>query len=186
MKNKAVEYLKYSQISLFSSLAVCFLLVPKVIYDNRGVSYFGNHHLTIVPYAIGLILTSYFMFKASVALPTKNKRVVLLSKVLKVMAVLLIGVLLTPYKISDTMYHIHVGVGSLLFSIQFFLIIWLVVNTPTSKSNRFLLGTLLLGNVISMISLLPTVQIMLLGQIITQLSFGLLLIRTTQQLTRID
>lgn len=51
----------YSQLSLSFFLFVCFLITPAVVLTNEGVSTFGISIKTIVPYAIGYFLCSYFI-----------------------------------------------------------------------------------------------------------------------------
>lgn len=84
MNNKTVKYLKYSQYSFFGSLTICFLLVPKVATGNLGISYFGNHLRTILPYLIGLLMTSYFIIKAANTLERPNHTLHLLDSLPKI------------------------------------------------------------------------------------------------------
>lgn len=182
MANEVVRYLKYSQVSFFGLLVVCFVLEPTVITSNLGISYYGNHKLTIIPYLLGLLLTSYFIIKAARALPRTSRAFNAMAEALIALALLIIGVLITPYSVTTLFDRAHVLASGILFVIELALAIWLVVMTYRDWVSLTLLLVQVIGALIAMVSLVTSIELMLTGQVITQLAFGLLLIRAFGQL----
>lgn len=181
MANEVVRYLRYSQFSFFGSLLVCFLLDPRVITGNLGISYYGNYQLTIIPYLIGLLLTSYFIIRAARALPRTSRTFNAMAEILTAVALLIVGVLLTPYSVATLFDRAHVLTSGILFVVELALAIWLVVMTYRDWVSLTLLTAQLVGALIAMISLVTSIELMLTGQVIAQLAFGLLLIRALGQ-----
>lgn len=182
MANEVVRYLKYSQFSFFGSLVVCFMLEPTVIASNLGISYYGNHKLTIIPYLLGLLLTSYFIIKAARALPRMSRTFNALAEALIAIALLIVGVLLTPYSVTTLFDRAHVLASGILFVVELVLATWLIMMTYGDRVSLALLIIQIFGAIIATVSLVTSIELMLTGQVITQLAFGLLLIRAFGQL----
>src|SRR5437762_574500 len=75
MWNKASKYLLASQISLYGFLTICTLLMPQFLFerDQGGISNFGIHSLTVVPYSLGFGLCAIFILLAANSLPISIK-----------------------------------------------------------------------------------------------------------------
>lgn len=184
MANEVVRYLKYSQVSFFSLLIVCFVLEPTVITSNLGISFYGNHRLTVVPYLLGLLLTSYFIIKAARAMPRTSRAFNAMAEALIALGLLIIGVLMTPYSVTTLFDRAHVLASGILFVVELALATWLVVMTYRDWVSLALLAAQIIGALIATISLVTSIELMLTGQVITQLAFGVLLVRAFGQLIK--
>ena len=174
---KATKYLIYSQSSFFVMLVTCFLLVPKVITSNLGISYFGTNKLTIIPYAAGLLITCFFIIKAAKNI---NHSQTLLSDFMASIALLIFGVLLTPYSVGALFDRVHLVASASLFLTELMLSIWLVKLSGKDLTNVVLVLVQFIGAFIAFVSLISKVELMLTGQVIVQLTFGLILIRSVK------
>lgn len=182
---KAVHYVVYSQLFFFGMLAVCVALVPRAATGNLGLSYYGTSRTTIVPYTAGLLLTAYFLIKAGHKLPQDTTTLRYLTEVLIVLAVLVVGVWLTPYSVDMLFDRAHIATSAILFMVELALAGWLVYGSCRGLINGLLLGVQIAGALVSMLSSVNTADLMLPGEFVTQLAFGVLLIRCLHQLTRV-
>jgi hypothetical protein len=173
----AARYAAYSQIAFFSTLAVCLALVQWPLVDGLGLSYYGTVRATVVPYAAGLLLAGYFMSKAAHALPRGSASLRLLSEALLVLAILAVGVCLTPYSFDVLFKWAHFAASALLFVVELLLAAWLAWDLRPRALNLALLALQLLGASIALASEWRVVQLMLPGEVLTQLAFGVLLVR---------
>lgn len=94
--HQAALFVLASQVCFFGMLAICIPLAPQAVRHHLGVSYFGTNHATVPAYVIGLLLTGYFLVKAAHALPQHSARFRTLSEILLILAILVVGVCLTP------------------------------------------------------------------------------------------
>lgn len=184
--NKPTRYLVMSQVVFFSSITICALLKPDVVSTNLGISYFGNYKVSLLPYTIGLLSSGYLIIKAGNALPRTDKTFKTLSEALYILAILIIGVCLTPYSLNEAINWLHIGASSLVFTAELALALWLVARQKHDITNIGLLIIQSSGALIALFSLIDTVELMFTAQLITQLAFGMLLIRTIYGLTTGD
>lgn len=183
MRKKSVNYLVYSQLSFFGSMFICFALIPEAVTGNLGISFYGNYKKTLIPYTLGLFLTSYFIVKAANALQRAHAELKSISEFMFVIAILIIAVSLTPYSVDTIVDWAHILTSSVLFIVELLLALHITKLTRYRSDIQLLLGLQLMGALIAGASLLPDTEIMLTGQVITQLAFGILLIRGVDQLT---
>lgn len=182
MKNITIKNLEYGQYSFFFFIAVSYLLLPQAFLGNRGFSFLGTQLITIVPSSIGFILTSYFMYKASKSLDITSKDIKQYPKLLKIFSFLLIGMVFTPYSVNNVFNNIHFSIGTLLYLIQIYLIIWLIRKTAINFKNIILISLQILGTILLLLDKTHVFQIMLTGQLLSQISFAFILINSSKLL----
>jgi hypothetical protein len=95
-------------------LAVDILIRPQSLGVDYGLSYLGVFTDTIAPYAVALLGAAYCMWRAS-ELVTDFDHNVIIGRSMKIMALQLIGLLLTPY---TRFGGVHEFFGSTLFLLQ--------------------------------------------------------------------
>ena len=93
---------------------------------------------------------------------------------LRIMAILLIGLVLTPHTLVDP---IHMAIGATLFSLQLLLSIWFLAKIDRSWQSIGLVLLEFFWGVASFYYLLKPHGLLLQGQLIFQIAFGVLLIR---------
>ncbi len=164
-------------------LAVCISLAPQAVAHHLGLSYVGTDTATIPFYVIGLLLTGYFLIKAAHALPQHIAPCRTLSEILLVLAILVVGVCLTPYSVDAAFDWAHVTASTVLFVLELGLGIWLVTGPCRGTRAAALLAVQVTGALVAFLSEVGIVHRMLVGEILTQLAFGVLLVRCWWRMT---
>lgn len=149
---------------------------------NDGISYYGIHVTTVIPYEIALVVGG------SVAGILAARHVPNIGKMYRIrigiylFALLALGVASTPYSISDFFDNLHTGFGSLLFALQLFLTGWLAL----SYARRWHLITLWAGELIaglfSAYYIVVPVGYLFLSQIAFQICFASIIIIILQNI----
>ena len=157
----------------FGLILVDVLIKPASLAANDGASYFGVYLSTVVPYGLSIITLSYLYWYIATRLKRQNQISKILFWPFIILPFLLIGLLLTPY---DYLGDLHLFFGSVLFSTQLLLSIWLSIFV----FNRWYLMLLSLTELVTGILLfyyLPTAHgLSLQMQAIYQVSFMAILI----------
>lgn len=159
--------------SVAALLGVCILIRPAGLAANEGFSYFGDYKLTVVPYSAAFILYAFYLWKLSEITGFATQRFRMLSLSLRAMAVLTIGLAITP---SDLINSIHVIFGGALFGLQFVVSLWLSGWWLRNWLTISLFAVELIGGLICFYYLPMTQGLLLQGQAIFQLAFSALLI----------
>jgi hypothetical protein len=185
MGNKAARYLALSQLSLFSFLIICTVIMPSFLFKHHegGASNYGVHDTTIVPYTLAFALCSIFIVRAARVLAgvANLKR---FRYALYVLACLFLLVLITtyPYKINNFLDNLHIGTAIVLFYFETGMAVWVALVLLKDKISITLLIIEIVGFLTASFSLRGTLHILFVAQIITALSFGTLLIRAGHRL----
>ncbi|HET7629743.1 MAG TPA: hypothetical protein VFK03_00045 [Candidatus Saccharimonadales bacterium] len=172
MKSRPVRLFIIGQILLYGGLLVCAVLDPYgVVGSNRGISYYGVHWDTIIPYLIALWGSAIFGGLAALKLG-KFQYAYRMRYGMLLFAFLTIGVAVTPYKL---LYLLHTGFGSLLFALQLSLTGWFTF-WPVKDWRSITLWSLeLLAGLISAWYLIEPSGYLFLSQLAFQICFGGLL-----------
>ncbi|HVC08620.1 MAG TPA: hypothetical protein VNH15_01610 [Elusimicrobiota bacterium] len=181
---QAAWYVTYSQIIFFSTLAICVALVHLPVLDHRGLSYYGTIRATLIPYSTGMILAGYFMAKAAHVMPKGRRSLWILSEALLVLAVSTVGIWLTPYSLDAFFHWAHFAASAFLFIVELILAMWLALGLRRRAINLSLLAAQMAGVSIALASEVGALRRMFLGEVITQLAFGVLLVHSLWQLAR--
>lgn len=174
---KLKKYIWLSQASLLGLLLICSLIIPSVEISNGGVSNFGNHVSTVIPYTLSFSLCSMFLILAAVRLISINRNLKIFAAILLLLSLGYILVLIStfPRDISWTYSVIHDDLGIALFAYEFLMGVWLVVKR---KTNKVLWAFLIqfAGSLIALLTVLKFFHFLFVGQAIGGIGFGLTLI----------
>lgn len=171
----ALKYFIISQVVYWIFIFVAIVILPSSLWANNGFSFFGVNKATIIPYAFAIFGSAYFLYKTKFYLPTK-KPFNIISSLIPFMIILMIGIVITPYTISDSFGEIHQVLGIILFAMQFVLSIWLTFFVKKCFINYFFFTVLLAGGLLSLFSILGISRYLIQGQIIFQLSYCVIFI----------
>lgn len=178
-RKKSAQYLLTGLIAFFSLLAVCIIIRPAGLVVNSGISYYGNHAQTLVPFVLAFLINSYLLWQAASAIGDNNKIDKYLKIVLKVVAISMIGILLTPYNVLNMvgLNLVHRTIGTAMFSVQMIMAVAIVISGYRDKVNIFLLMAATLSGYAAIVYLLQPTGYMIEAQIIFQISIWSLFIR---------
>jgi hypothetical protein len=170
------------QVSLLVALGICFRFSPHAYQSRTGISSYGVHWPTIVPYTIGFALASATAISAAYYLPSHGQGQRIMRLVLYLLGGLYMAVLLStfPYQIGQPYNYLHVAAGSLLYGVKLALAFWFTFAVHKNTLAGTLFGILLAGVVLTFVSYIRVTDYLLLGQMITGLAFSIILVRATQ------
>jgi hypothetical protein len=171
------RYLLLSQLSLLSLLVICCLLMPSVVAHNGGVSNFGNHRRTVVPYTLSFASSITILGAAALRLHELTRALWRQAYLLLVLGLLELAVLLStfPRHIAWTYSVIHDDLGIALFAYEFCWAVWLVARRCTLLAG-LLLVLQSMGSLVALLSVLKVVQLLFVGQLIATIGFSLVLV----------
>jgi hypothetical protein len=106
----------------FGLFLECIAIRPFALTANQGLSYYGSFRSTIIPYSLALLISTYIYWTVARDISRRGTAGRYLATVLRVMAVLFVGLLLTPRSIVDAA---HTVFGVSLFASQLLLSLWL-------------------------------------------------------------
>lgn len=173
-----MRYLILGQTALGIMLLVNILLFPSVVYSNQGISHFGVQAKTIFSYGVGFLACSYLTLLAAHAIPARNHQTITLKRALILLSLLLFAILLTPFSLNVFFDWSHMIVAGLLFSFELVFSAWLLRNR-SDVINRCLFAIQVAGSLSAGFSLLNTVELMFIGQLVVEIAFSILLVRTS-------
>ncbi len=181
-QSKAVQNLIYAQLSFFGGLAIAVLLTTAGFTDNHGLSFYGVHYPTVVPFGLGLLLCNLFLLRAASELPVKQHPFEMLQPFLRILAALLLVILLTPDTFGKVFYFIHVAAATLLFILELAVAIWMAWRWNGDKLTWGLLVIQSAAGIVAMLSMFHATHYLSHSSLVFQLVFGILLIWSISQL----
>jgi hypothetical protein len=176
MSKRPSQLIIFGQVMLYLSLAVCIALKPHYLNGDAGISNYGIHRLVFIPYTVGFLASGLFTIAAARLISpntTYRKYVTFLYLVGGLLLVLLISTY--PYQHSQFLTDLHIAIGGLLFIAELIFSIWLVRNVYRGPLWLGLLGLQIIGCIFILLSLQGTLRLLLAGQAIAGISFGILL-----------
>ncbi len=173
------RYINYAFSGFFALLVVCITIAPQGWTADDGISFYGGHLQTIVPYILAFGVCAFFLLKAADVLQNvPNMRWV--AWLFRVFCLLFLVLVITPYT-NDHLGAIHDGAGATLFILELIIAVWLVA-TSFDWPAAGLLTAQILGGVAALYYLPTKEGYLIQGQMIFQIAFWLLIARQFNRL----
>ena len=182
MRNDIIRNLVYAQISFFGCLAIAVALTTTGFTNNQGLSFYGAHYPTILPFGLGFVLCDFFLLRAANELPAQQRPFDKLQLLLRIIAALMLAVLLTPDTFGWIFYTAHVLASALLFLLEIGIATWLAWRWNSSTLMWVLLGGQTVAGIVALLSELQFMHYLSQGSLAFQLLFGVLLVWSISQL----
>jgi hypothetical protein len=173
---QVVRNLIYAQVSFFLCLGLDVIITTKVFKNNRGLSFYGEHLYTAIPFALGFILCDLFLLKAASLLNEGGETFEGFIWPLRILALLLILIVLTPDTLNGLFNVLHIMDSSLLFLFELLFSIWLVARWHSSWLTWLLLVGQFLAGVMCGLSEFQFSRYLSEGTLVYQLFFSFILI----------
>jgi hypothetical protein len=174
------KYLLLSQLCLLLSVVICLLLLPHFLFSKHegGMSNYGVHLKTIIPYSLGLLLASFYALRAALAIKIRSSP---LRWLLLGYSALLLLVLVTtyPYKLNVYLKDTHIAVSIVLFWFEVLAAIWLCRAFLEDKINISLVILQIVGLIIGGLTLFGVFQLLFTSELLTIIPFGIILLRSS-------
>lgn len=166
------------QLCLFGGLAACLVIMPGCLSATTcGMSDFGVHWQTLLPYAAGFGGAALFTRRALRAAAPVLPDPPLVRRAGDSFALLLVGILLTPYTLGDAVHWVHRTFGAALFLHELVLAVRLAA-WAGGGAGVALVVTQVVSGVVSGVFVVLERGPLVAGQAVFQLAFGLIMIRT--------
>jgi hypothetical protein len=169
------------QVSFVVLLAACVALHPGFVLKGNegGISNYGIHVKTVVPYTLAFTSCAGFSWAAAGRCATGDPRWHPFHRVLVAYAGLLLLTLVTTYGYSlDVVWKdVHVVVGAATVAFQVAASVWMYVRLRGRWDGCFLVVQLV-GFVLAGVTLVGLLHVLFVGQALASVGFGLLLIRS--------
>lgn|ERR1039458_3130684 len=188
MANKVVRYLFLSQLNLLIFLGICTVIMPGYLFERNegGVSNYGVHNATVVPFTLAFLLSGVFVLLAAYAMPRSAKQLNRLRYALYGLSGLLALNLATTYgyKTSAALNNLHITSVIIIFWFEMAMAAWMVLALLKDRTSAVVLAIQFIGFLMGGLTLIGTLHLLFVTQVITGLAFGILLVRSGQRLAK--
>lgn len=123
MKSQLRRLIILGQACFYSGILVAIALKPQGLGTNNGISYYGIFAVTFIPYAIGLIGGAVFCYRSALHITDHALRPIRYALFAIAFFTVIVGV--TPYSFDRFTSTAHRLAGTILFTVQFLLSLWL-------------------------------------------------------------
>jgi hypothetical protein len=175
---RVIGDLAWGQACLYSGLLLCVAIKPEGLGANSGISYYGVHRETVLPYTIALVASALVTCRGLRAAAASTPSPGRLRGSASSLAALSFGIALTPYSLNTLFDWLHTILGALLFILQLGLALQLLRWTGGDHVTAGLLLAQFAGAVFAAIFVLPKNGFLIQGEVAFQVAFGALLVRT--------
>jgi hypothetical protein len=169
------------QLTLAIFLGVCVALEPGTVlkWNEAGLSNYGVHPVTVIPYSLAFAGCGAFTFVAAQRVRGVSTVGLRLRALLSVYGVLNVLALLSTYGYTShaSIKQVHMVVGIVVMVFEPLSAVWLYRHLERDWHNRAWLGAQMLGLVLGAVDFAALLHILFLAQLFTGVSFGVLLVR---------
>ena len=179
MKTTSKTHIGYGLIGCLVLVLICFGLLPAGLVANNGLSYYGVHWISVLPYVSALALYAVALLYATRLLaaqytaPTVEKAGIFMDICLAMLAI-------TPYSLNLTIHATHDSFGSALFCTQLAVAIWLMTRR-WHLVDVLLVCLLVAAGTAAFFSLFDVWRLEVVGQLIYQFTFVAILWRYIEE-----
>jgi hypothetical protein len=174
------------EVAFLFFTAVSVALHPGFVLkgDEGGMSNYGLHAKTAVPYTLALFLLALFSRRAALACDSEVKRARRLRVVLNSYSSILVLVLLSSYvySLNDVLQVAHYAFSTVLIVLVGGASLWMFRLRSPSAPDWLFLVVQLSGDVVALVTALGGAHLLFLAEILANVGFASLLIRTSQWL----
>ncbi len=185
MRGRASSSVLYAQLSLALFLALCISLQPGMVlkWNEAGLSNYGVHIKTAVPYSLAFSVCALLTFVAARRLEGTSTPRLRLRVLLVTYGILNLLALASTYgyTLNAPPKHWHMVVGISLMLFEPLGALWLFPHVEGRTAARWWLGAELAGLVLGVIDFAAILHILFLAQLVTGVSFGVLLVSATRR-----
>ena len=165
-------------------IAICVALHPGIVLkaNEGGLSNYGVHAKTVVPYTLALALAAGFSLQAARTLHAQATPSRRLERLLTTYGALVLLTLVTTYAytLNTALKDLHLGVGVVITVFEFVASLWMYGEL---RSLRLVVVIELCGFLLAALTFFGVLHVLFLTQLLVGGSFALFLIKTAQKLT---
>jgi hypothetical protein len=189
-KKSAVTYMIRAELLFLFFLGVSVALHPGFVLksDEGGMSNYGLHIKTAVPYTLAIGLLALYNRHAATLYVGDDKRSRRLRLLLKSYCAVLLSVLLSTYfySLNAVLKDIHFALGTLLIVLVGVGSLWMYQLWRISIPVSLLLLVQLSGDALALLTVFGTVHVLFLAEMLSNVGFASFLIRTGRRIALED
>lgn len=187
---RAVSYVVRGELAFLFFIGASVALHPGFVlkWNEGGMSNYGLHIKTAVPYTLALSLLAVNSWRAAQLYGGAERRSRRLSWLLRAYSAVVLSVMLSTYFYSRSieLKDIHFALGTLLVILVGVGSLWMYQLWPSSTPIRMLLCVQLLGDLLALLTVGGTLHFLFLAEILSNVGFAALVIRTGRRLAGED
>jgi hypothetical protein len=175
-RRRGERILIVGQVLMVVFLGVCVCLHPGLVLkeNESGLSNYGVHVRTVIPYSIALLApggSCLYVALSGTGLPRVGRLILL------VYGVATLAVLLStyPYLVSHVWHTVHASCGAVLISWEFVTAWWMTLHSHFSPRWLWLAGQSV-GTVLALLTLSGQLHVLLVAQVLTGVCWGVVMV----------
>ena len=182
MTEGAARLVARGQICLWLFLALCVALHPGFVLkrDESGLSNYGIHIKTAIPYSLALVLGGVYSFGGARLIRGSTRDSVITRAILRSYAALLVLNLLStyPYKLSNPLNDFHVGVNVATAIFETVTAGWLACLVRAHPEMLIVFGIVVIGFSLGALTVANVFHLVFVAELLVGVGYGLLLYRS--------
>lgn len=182
MTNGVARLVARGQLCLWIFLVVCIALHPGLVLkrDEGGLSNFGIHLKTVIPYSLALILGATYSYRATRLMRADDHASVVMRWMLLVYALLLALSLISTYvyKLGNLLNDLHVGINIATALFETTAAVWIAFTWRADTAMLVIFGFEVSGFVLGALTLTNVVHLVFVAEVLVGVGFGFLLYRS--------
>jgi hypothetical protein len=179
---RAYRLMVAGEIGFLIFTGVCIALHPGFVLkaNEGGLSDYGVHLKTTIPYTLSLALLSLCDLRAAFLYSERDRRTRRLRNLLFAFSGVIGLVLLSTYvyTLNSVLKEIHYGLGTLLVVVVTVGSIWMYRLWPPTAALRLFLVVQLVGDALNLATSVGALHVLCLAELMSNIGFALILIRT--------
>jgi hypothetical protein len=186
-ESTAAAHLVRGELAFLLFTAVCVSLHPGFVLkrDEGGMSNYGLHIRTAIPYTLALALLATSSRRAAPLITSGGARTRPLRILLNSFSTMLVLILVSSYvySLSVVLKDVHLVLGAILIALVGTASMWMFLLCSPSPLDWSLLISQLVGDAVALATATGALHLLFLSEIVTNVSFVCLLVRTTRRVT---
>jgi len=187
---RAYQLMVAGEASFLVFTSVCVALHPGFVLKGNegGLSDYGVHIKTAVPYTLSLALLVLCNLRAAFLYPegdreTRRLRFLMLTYC-GVVGLILLSTYV--YTLNGDLKDLHYGLGTLLMVVVAVGSVWMYRLRPPSATLRIFLVIQIVGDVLNLATAVGALHVLFLAEVLSNIGFALILIRTGRKIALED
>jgi hypothetical protein len=189
-KRRAVTYVVRGELAFLFFTGVSVALHPGFVlkWDEGGMSNYGLHIKTVIPYTLGLSMLALYSWRAARLYAGADGRSSRMSFVLTAYSAVVLSVMLSSYFYSRNieLRDLHFSCCTLLVVLVGVTSLWMYRLWRPSMQSRLLFSVQLLGDLLALLTLIGAAHVLFLAELLSNVGFFALVVRTGLRIARGD
>ncbi len=187
-RQRVVTLLVRGELAFLLFTGVCVALHPGFVlkWNEGGMSNYALHLKTAIPYTLAVALLALYSRRATRLCTNDDQRSRQLRFVLNTFSSILVLVMLTSYvySLNIVLKDAHFGFGTVLIILVGTASLWMFQQSSRSSWDWLLVSIQLSGDVVALLTAIGDLHLLFLTEMLTNVSFVGLLIRTSRRMAR--